>query len=417
MTPPTSRTVATNQRPSRRHAPWVVVANVTTAVGNLVGVFAISVASSDAAGFGLVASSLAALVFAFGVNHALIAETLSLRGRDDVVARSFLGASVTVALPLALLAGGALALHDRSRSLAMLTVAVVLCQLLVDDLRHWGFHLGRARLVAMGDLLWLLATCVLYVLALVGLVGPRQVYATWAIVGLLVFAPLLRSTNGRDVEVPMSAFGLLQSTRGTSLRLGAEAMAATAAVTVPLVVAPLLGSSAATPGAIRILQAFFGFQQIAYFSALASMGPAPSGPATDVRETHARRVGAALALGGGVLTLGVGAAVALLPTSLLQAVFGDAAAEAKAGIWWFVALQAVISIGNGAIVTLRLSGRAARATVPRVVGNLVATAAASALISRGVGGFAAGSAFGLGLVVLAVAPLSVRRIDKFRTEQ
>lgn len=392
-----------------RHAPWVVVANLLTAVGNLVGVFAISVAASDASEFGVVATSLAAMVFAFGINHALVAETLALSNGRHPGVRSFLATCLTVALPLALLAGAALAFDERTRPLAALTVLVVACQLLVDDLRHWGFHQGRARRVALADGLWLGATGVLYLLALVGAAGPRPIYVAWAFTGLVLVAALVRVG---DDHISGDAPGRVVWPRDearTSLRLGIEAMAATAAVTVPLIAAPLVGASTSTPGAVRILQAFFGFQQIAFFSALASTrhSDAPS-----ARVHRGRRAGLLLAGGGTALSLVVGLVVATVPTSVLRAVFGDGAGEAQAGIEWFVLLQVVIACGNGAIVWLRLTGRAAAATTPRVVGNAVAAVAATALMGRGVAGYATGSAVGLGFVAVTVAVLAFRPPEK-----
>ena len=103
--------------------------------------------------------------------------------------------------------------------------------------------------------------------------------------------------------------------------------------------------------------------------------------------------------------------ITLVPESWLVAALGDAAAEAQASIWGFALLHVLISVSNGGLLALRISGRAAAATVPRVIGALTGTVLATVLMPRGVLGYSVGSAIGIGLFTLLVLP-EIRRLPK-----
>lgn len=387
---------------------FAAIANALNSLGNAVAVFALSVAATNATSFGLIATSLASMMFAFGVNRAIVGETLTLQAHVRLVPVRFLAASSMVAITLAGLACGVLLLSSGTRPLALLSGGAVFCFLVNDALRYWAFRADQARLVAITDAIWLAFSTCAYLLAAVGWLGPRAVYALWAVSGLLLALPLIRVRHLDERGATQSARQWLASSRSVSVRLAAEAAAVTAAVTVPLAAAPLLGLSGETSGAVRLLQVFFGFQQIAFFSALVSLGRLPE------HDRHQRiRAGSTLALGGAAMSIAVGLCVWLLPPSLLISTFGDATAIAQTSVWSFVMLQILVSAANGTLLGLRLSGRAARATVPRVVGALCSTVLATALMHRGVVGYAVGSATGTLLFMLMLVP-ELRRAVIYR---
>jgi hypothetical protein len=379
--------------------PWAGVANLLTAVGNTVSIFAVSVAASDAEAFGVYAASLAALVFAFGLTRAILGETLTLQAKVQLGAGQYVLASALVAAVLGAVAAVILSASSTTRPLGLLTGMVIFCFLVNDAARHWAFRCARDQLVALTDAVWLVAAVLLYLMALAGWLGPRTIYGTWALIGLSLAVPLLwvRPVNERPGR--QSALAWLATSRALSLRLAAEAAAASAAVTVPLAAAAILDMPGHEGGAIRLLQAFFGFQQIIFFSALVTLGRG-----ADASARRSVWAGSALAAGGVVMSVLVGLVVALTPTSWLVAALGDASAEAKSSIWSFSALHMLISVSNGGLLSLRISGRAAVATVPRVIGALTGTVLATALMPRGVVGYSVGSAVGIGLFTLLVAP-------------
>lgn len=375
------------------------IANVLNAMGNTVSVFAISVAAADATSFSYLAACLGVLVLAFGVNRAIIGETLTLQQRVTVNVGRFVGASAIVAAVLSACAVATLLLAAGTRPLAVLSGGAIFCFLLNDAFRYWGFRSGAATAVAVSDGVWLAVSGVLYIAAVTDTVGPRVVFASWAASAVMVAVPLLRSPVTSDSVPGQTALQWLLSLRSLSLRLAAEALAATAAVTIPLIAAPHIGAGSDAGGAVRLLQAFFGFQQVAFFSALVAFGSA-----SQSARQRSGRAAAVLAAGGAAASVAVGVSISVLPSSLLISVLGEASSDARRAVWSFVGLQIVVSLTNGVLLGLRLAGRAVDATRPRVVGAVVATFLATALMPHGVGGYSAGSAVGGALFLVLAMP-------------
>ncbi|MGD9792590.1 MAG: hypothetical protein AB7V43_03820 [Acidimicrobiia bacterium] len=391
-------------RPGSARLSSTALANVLNAAGNTVSVFAISVAAADAASFDYLAACLGVLVLVFGVNRAVIGETLTLQRHVTVGVGGFVAASAIVAAALSACAVVTLVFASGTRSLAALTGMAIFCFLLNDAFRYWGFRAGDTTAVALSDGVWLLASGGLYVMAVLDVMGPRMVFASWAASGVLVAVPLLRRSAADKMAPNQGPVEWLLSQRSLSLRLAAEALAATAAVTLPLIAAPHIAEDDGAGGAVRLLQAFFGFQQVAFFSALVAFGRG-----SQQSRKHCGRAAAALMIGGIAASMIVGATVSLLPRSLLESVLGEAALEARRSIWSFVGLQVVMSVTYGVLLGLRLAGRAADATRPRVLGAIVATLLATVLISRGVAGYSVGSAIGA-LVFLVLSSRAFRAV-------
>ena len=378
---------------------WAAVANLLTALGNTVSVFAISVAAGSDERFGVYAAALATMVFAFSVSRGLLGETLTLQRDVAISARQYVAASFWLTAALGIGCGAVLTISSDTRSIAALSAAAVFALLFNDALRHWAFRHQAPRAVAISDGLWFLGSLALYVVAVAADVGPGWVFGLWAATGLAVALPLVRVPAAATAA--SSAMAWLRSTSTLSMKLAAEASAAAAAVTVPLAATAVVMIDGHEAGGIRLLQSFFGFQQIAFFSALVTIGSAANSS-----RRQAYRAGVVLAVAGSVLSLVVAVMVLVIPTSLLTDLLGESATVARDGVWSFAALQVLIAVSNGALLAMRAGGKATEATVPRVIGALVATVLATLLMGGGVDGFALGSSIGVVVfMVLLIRPL------------
>ncbi len=380
-----------------------LISNGFSTVANTAAVFALS--TSAGLDFPAFAASTAALILAYGTARSLLGEPLLLTQRDRHTGvapafptiRGWISASLTVGMILGVFA----ALGVRAagiQGVGWITLAAAAAFIFNDAARHLCFARGSSWTAAIADAG--LALLTLSVWALASRLDPYQVYGTWlagaAIAGVLMLmasaARIRVSSEGPELaaEVPIRQWVTLGWSR--TRWLAAEAVAVTAAVTLPLI---LVADDVAGPG--RLLLSWFGFQQILFFAAYA---------AATRSGMKASRTALLLFCAGAAGSVVVVAGIALTPGEVLIQLFGPSAQTAQRWALWFGAAQLLTAAGNAVALAARLiSGERVETATNLFRGRLVFAAVSTVggvigALAVGVGGYIAGSALGAALHVL-----------------
>lgn len=385
-----------------------LISNGWSAVANTAAVFALSTAAGP--DFPRFAASTAALILAYGTARSLLGEPLMLTRRDRETggADKFpsIGGWVVLSLGLGGALGSVAALGLGAagvEGVGWITFVAVIALIFNDSCRHLCFARGSSWTAAAADMG--VAAVTLVVWSAASSAEPSQVYWIWAIASLMAAAAMLTtvvrrgaSNSTKSLDAPVRTW--VRDSWSTTRWLGAEAVAVTAAVTVPLILA---ADSVAAPG--RLLLSWFGFQQILFFAAYA----VASRSGSDTTRTTIGLFGT-----GALAAVVLGVVVSLVPTELLVAAFGSSAEEAKGWALWFAGLQILVAAGNALALAARLWARRYESISTalfqgRLLSAIVSTIAGVAgALALGVGGYIGGAVIGAALHVF-VSVLILRR--------
>ncbi len=379
-----------------------LVSNGFSAVANTAAVFALSTSAGE--GFPTFAASTAAVILAYGTARSLLGEPLMLTQRDRqtrvVSAFPTIQGWVSASLVIGAILGVVAALGLRVagvQGVGWITLAAVSALIFNDAARHLCFARGSPGTAATADAALALVTLAVWTLA--SRLDPFEVYGSWlagaAIAGgIMVTATVVQllGTDGSEttVDVPFSQW--VRSGWSRTQWLAAEAVAVTAAVTLPLILA---ADDVAGPG--RLLLSWFGFQQILFFAAYAVASRS---------DMKASRTAVLLFCAGAAGSLLVGAGIALAPGDVLIDLFGASAQEAQRWALWFAAAQLLTAAGNAAALGARLISGQRVATAKKLFRGRLVFAAVSTVggvigaLSVGIAGYIGGSALGAALHVL-----------------
>lgn len=375
---------------------WSFLSNFANAAGNALALVVLAHVAPGEGEFSRFAVSSSVLVFAYAIGRAALGENMILRW-DHRPSRRALAAAVMIVAPVLAVPSGLLAMWGGTGvAVAGATAAAVLCFVFNDCWRHWAFAVRAPRVVAAADSWWFVATGVIGAIVLLTGSTALLFHLLWSASALVFAVPCLLVRDRTGIGVASGARWLADGS-ATVAHLCVEALFATSAVTLPLIVAGATTADAEAVGAVRLLQAVFGFQQIAYFSALVAFGRAREGDAA-----LARRAGLGLALIASLLSVAVGVGVVLAPEGLIEGVLGDPGSTVVAHAGWFALSQVALAFANGGLLAARISGRAAEVTVGRVSGSIIATVGAIAALQFTTQGYAIGTAVGFGISAVAI---------------
>lgn len=384
-----------------------LVSNGFSAVANTAAVFALS--TSAGVDFPSFAASTAALILAYGTARSLLGEPLMLAQRDRQTGsasafptvKGWVSVSLAVGIVLGVIAAVGLKVAG-IQGMGWITLAAVSAFVFNDAARHHCFARGSAWTAAIADSGLGFVTVAVWALAT--RLDPFLVYGLWLGAAAVAGVLMMIATMGRhlattesselaaDVPVDIAVSHWVRSGWPRTRWLAAEAVATTAAITLPLI---LVADEVAGPG--RLLLSWFGFQQILFFSAY--VVATRSG-------MKASRTALFLFCAGAAGAVTVGVAIAVTPEDLLARLFGPSATEAQRWALWFAVLQLFTAGGNAAALASRLisgdqvetatklfRGRLFFATVSTIGGVIGA-------LTIGLAGYIAGSAFGAALHVI-----------------
>jgi hypothetical protein len=380
-----------------------LVSNGFSAVANTAAVFALS--TSAGVDFPTFAASTAALILAHGTATSLLGEPLMLAQRDrqtgSATAFPTIGGWVSMSLAVGTILGVAAALGLRIagvQGVGWVTLAAISAFIFNDAARNLCFARGSSWTAAIADSS--LAVGTLTVWAVVSRFDPYQVYWLW-LVGRAIAGVLMTSATVAQIRASGDGSGLVPDIRviqwarsgwSRTRWLAAEAVATTAAITLPLILA---ADEVAGPG--RLLLSWFGFQQILFFAAYA---------VATRSGMKAFRTALILFCAGAAGAVTVGAIITLSPDDVLVKLFGPSAIQAQRWALWFGVLQLFTAAGNAAALGARLiSGQQVETATKLFRGRLLFAAVSTiagviGALTIGLAGYIAGSALGAALHVL-----------------